>query len=171
MKTVTILSLLSNDIENRVDELSTLGVVTFGPVVAGAGLSKDEVIGAENLAKGARSDAVHGAGLKVHKDGAGDEPPTTCLVEVDVDSLELEIAVAAVPAGRVDAVLGADHLPELGPDLVAALATLNVKDFTHFRRVRERGERLGFVEDEKERFGVFERGTEGGNGASGDEDG
>lgn len=27
-----------------------------------------------------------------------------------------------------------DHFPELGSDLIAALATLDVKDFTHFLR-------------------------------------
>ena len=39
--------------------------------------------------------------------------PTGCLVEVDVDSLELEIRVAVIGASRVDAVLVRDHLPEL----------------------------------------------------------
>nr|GLL42966.1 hypothetical protein Ccrd_018050 [Ipomoea trifida] len=38
-----------------------------------------------------------------------------------------------VAPGVVDAVLGAHHFPELSPDLVAALATLNVKDLTHLR--------------------------------------
>jgi hypothetical protein len=45
-------------------KLSALGVVALGPVVAGAGLAEDEVVGAEELAEGASADGVHGAGLK-----------------------------------------------------------------------------------------------------------
>ena len=42
------------------------------PVVACAVLAKDEVVGAEKGAKGARADRVHGAGLEIDEDGAGD---------------------------------------------------------------------------------------------------
>ena len=53
------------------------------------------------------------------------------LVEVNVDALKLEIRVTVVGAGGVYAVLVADDLPELGSDLVAALAGLDVHDLTH----------------------------------------
>jgi hypothetical protein len=46
------------------------------------------------------------------------------LVEVDVDALKLQVRVAMVGAGGVNAVLVGDDLPELGTNLVAALATL-----------------------------------------------
>lgn len=39
--------------------------------------------------------------------------PTGGLVVVDIDALELEIAVAMVRAGGVDAMLVRDHLPKL----------------------------------------------------------
>ena len=39
--------------------------------------------------------------------------PTCRLVVVDVDPLQLQVAVSMVRPGRVDAVLVADHLPEL----------------------------------------------------------
>jgi len=42
---------LSDDIEDRVDELGALCVVTLGPVVAGAALAEDKVVGSEDLAK------------------------------------------------------------------------------------------------------------------------
>ena len=38
---------------------------------------------------------------------------TCCLVEVDVDSLQLEVGVAVVGASWVNSVLIGDHLPEL----------------------------------------------------------
>ena len=43
----------------------------------------------------------------------------------------VEVRVAVVGAGRVDAMLVGDDLPELGADLVAALASLDVDDLTH----------------------------------------
>ncbi len=46
------------------------------------------------------------------------------LVEVHIDALQLQVGVALVGAGGVDAVLIADDLPELGTNLVAALAAL-----------------------------------------------
>ena len=94
--------------------------MTFGPVIPGAGLTEDEVIRPENLTERAGSDRVHGAGLKIHEDGAWDVPAAAGLVVIDVDALELEVGVAAVTAGGVDAVLVADDFPELGADLVAA---------------------------------------------------
>lgn len=39
---------------------------------------------------------------------------TSGFVVVDIDALELEVAVAVIGAGGVDAVLVRDHLPELG---------------------------------------------------------
>ena len=133
MEAITVLGLFANHIEDRVNELGALGVVSFGPVVAGAGLTEDEVIWPEDLAVRTGPDAVHGSRFEVHEDGPRDEPATAGLVVVHIDPLHLQIRVALVPPGRVDAVLGADYLPELGPDLVAALASLNVQNLTHFR--------------------------------------
>jgi len=65
-----ILRLLAHDVEDGVDELSALGVVALGPVVAGARLAKDKVVWAEDLAEWARADGVHGARLEVHEDVA-----------------------------------------------------------------------------------------------------
>ena len=50
-----------------------------------------------------------------------------------------EFGVAAVLSGVVDAVLVADYFPELGSDLVAALAALDVEDFSHFLAGRRKG--------------------------------
>ena len=99
------LGLLANDVEDGVDELGTLGVVALGPVVAGAGLTEDEVVGTEELAERPGADAVHGTGLEVHEDGTGDVASASGLVEVDVDPLQLKVRVAVVRAGGVNSVL------------------------------------------------------------------
>jgi hypothetical protein len=105
LEAVAVLGLLTHDVEHRVDELDALGVVALGPVVAGAELAEDEIDGAEDLAEGARAHGVHGAGLEVHEDGARDEAAVAGLIVVDIDALELEVGVAGVLSGVVDAVL------------------------------------------------------------------
>ena len=56
LKAVAALSLLTDDIEHLVDELSSLGVVSLGPVVSGSGLTEDEIVRSEELTEGASSD-------------------------------------------------------------------------------------------------------------------
>jgi hypothetical protein len=131
LELVALLSLLADDIEHLVNELSALGVVALGPVVAGAVLTEDEVIGFEELAVLAAFDVVDDSGLEVHQDGTRDILPASSLIEVDVDLVELEIRIAAVSTGAIDAVLLGDDLPELGTDLVTALSNLDVHNLTH----------------------------------------
>ena len=87
--------------------------MTLGPVVAGPGLTENEVIGSEDLAEGAGPDGVHGAGLQVHQDGPGHVLPAAGLVVVHIDPLQLEVGLPSVGAGGVNAVLVRDDLPEL----------------------------------------------------------
>ena len=94
-------------------------------------LTEDEVVGSEELTEGAGSNGVHGAWLEVHKDSAGNVSSTGGLVVVDVDSLELEVRITVVGTSGVNTVLVGDDLPELGANLVTALATLDMNDLTH----------------------------------------
>merc|ERR1712100_682433 len=126
LEAVAGLGLLAHDIEHRVDELGTLGVVALGPVVTRTGLTEDEVVWAEELTEWASADRVHGTRLEVHEDGAGHIAATGSLVVVHVDALQLEVGVTVVGTGRVDTVLIGDNLPELGTNLVTALTSLNV---------------------------------------------
>ena len=134
LEAVAGLSLLADNVKDRVDQLSTLGVVTLGPVVTSSGLAEHKVIGAEELAEGAGADRVHGTGLKIHEDGTGHIATTGGLVKVHVDALELEVGIAVVGAGWVNTVLVGDDLPELGTDLVTALASLDMDDFSHLEK-------------------------------------
>ena len=56
LETIAGLGLLADNVQDGVNELGALSVVTLGPVVAGARLAKDEVVGAEDLAEGAGAD-------------------------------------------------------------------------------------------------------------------
>ena len=106
--------------------------MALGPVVTSAGLTENEVVGSEKLTEGASSNGVHGAWLKINKDSAGNVSSTGGFVEVNVDSLELEVRVAVVGTSGVDSVLIGDDFPELGTNLVTALTGLDVNDFSHF---------------------------------------
>ena len=135
LEAIATFGFLSDDIEDGVDKLGSLGVVTLGPVVTGTGLSEDEVVGSEELTERSGSDGVHGSGLEIHEDGSGDVTATSGFVGVDVDSLELEIRVTVVGTGWVNTVLIGDNFPELGTNLVTALTGLDVNDFSHLKRV------------------------------------
>merc|ERR1712188_364779 len=114
LKAIARLSLLADNIKHGIDQLRTLGVVSLGPIVSGASLSEDKVVGAEELTEGAGTDGVHGTGLQIHEDGAGDIATTGGLVVVHVDTLELKVGVTVVGTSGVNAVLIGDNLPELG---------------------------------------------------------
>ena len=138
LEAVAAFSFLSSDIEDGVDEFGTFGVVTLGPVVSGTGLSEDEVVGSEELTEGSGSDGVHGSGFQIHKDSSGDVSASGSFVVVDVDSLELEIGVTVVGTCGVNAVFVGDDLPEFGTDLVTALTSLDVDDFSHKFQIRNK---------------------------------
>jgi proteasome assembly chaperone (PAC2) family protein len=71
LEAVAALGLATDNVEDLVDELGTLSVVTLGPVVASTGLTEDEVVGAEELAERTGADGVHGTGLQIDEDGTG----------------------------------------------------------------------------------------------------
>jgi len=131
LKAIATFSFFSNDIEDGVDKFGTLGVMTLGPVVTGTSLSEDEVVRSEELTEWAGSDGVHGTWLEIHKDCSWDVSSSSGLVKVDVDSLELEIGVTVIGTGWVNSVFVGDDLPEFGTDLVTALTSLNMNDFSH----------------------------------------
>merc|ERR1719498_517593 len=131
LEAIATFGFLSDNIKDGVDELGTLGVVTLGPVVTGCSLSEDEVVWSEELTEWSGSDGVHGTWLKIHKDGSWDITATGGFVVVDVDSLQLEVRVSVVGTGWVNTVLIGDNFPELGTDLVTALSSLDVNDFSH----------------------------------------
>lgn len=66
LKAVAAFGLLPDDIEDRIDQLGSLCVVTLGPVVSGTALTKDEVVWSEDLSEGTGPHGIHGAWLEIH---------------------------------------------------------------------------------------------------------
>ena len=131
LEAVASFSLFSGNVEDGVNELSTLSVVTLCPVVSSSGLTEDEVVRSEELTEGSSSNRVHCSRLEIHQDSSGNESSSSGFIVVNVDSLELKVRVSVVGTGGVDSVLIRNNLPELGSDLVTALTSLDVNDFTH----------------------------------------
>merc|ERR1719223_2657277 len=89
LKHVTSLGFLADDVHDAIDELSSLGVVTLGPVISSSALSVYKVIGAEDLSVLSAADGVHGTWLKIGEDGTGNITSSHSFVEVHIDALEL----------------------------------------------------------------------------------
>lgn len=68
LEAVAGLSLTTDNVEDLVDELGTLSVMSLSPVVTGTRLAVDKVVGPEELAVGAGADGIHGAGLQIDED-------------------------------------------------------------------------------------------------------
>ena len=102
--------LLPDDVKNRVDELGTLSVVSLGPVVPGACLAENKVVWAKNLPVRPCTDRVHSSRLQVNEDGPRHVAPTSGLVVVHVDAVELELALSAVLSGRINPMLVGNDL-------------------------------------------------------------
>ena len=105
--------------------------MSFGPVVSGSGLSEDEVVWSEELTEWSSSDRVHCSWFEVHKNSSWDESTTSSFVIVDVDSLELEVGITVIGTSGVDTMFVGDDFPEFGTDLVTALTSLDVDEFSH----------------------------------------
>lgn len=131
LQTIATFSFLSNDIENGVDQFSTFGIVTLGPIVTGTSLSENEIVWSEELTEWTSSDGVHGTWFKIHKDGSWHVSTTGSFVKVNVDSFQLQVGITMIGTGRVDTVFVGDDLPELSTDLVTTLTSLDVNDLSH----------------------------------------
>ena len=99
--------------------------MTFRPIISCSGLTEDKVVGAEELTERSSADGVHGTGLEVHQNVTRHVAAAGRLVVVHVDALQLQVGVAVISSGGVDAMLVGDDLPELRADLVTALTTLD----------------------------------------------
>lgn len=71
LKTITPFCLLTDDIEDTVDQLGTLGIMSFCPVVSSTALTEDEVVGTEECTERTGSEGVHGSGFEIDEDGTG----------------------------------------------------------------------------------------------------
>jgi hypothetical protein len=110
LEAIAAFSFFTDNIENRVDQLSAFGVVTFSPIITSARLAKYKVIRAEDLANRSSTDGIHGTGLKIEENGTWDVATATCFVKVHIHALKLQVKISIVSSGGINAVFVADYL-------------------------------------------------------------
>jgi hypothetical protein len=106
--------------------------VTFSPVVTSSGLTEDEVIWSEKLTEWTSSDRIHSTWFEIHQDSSWDITTSSSFIVINIDSFQLEIRISVVGSGWINSVFIRDDLPEFGTNLVTALTSLDVNDFSHF---------------------------------------
>jgi hypothetical protein len=73
LEAVAALSFASHDIEDLIDQLGTLSVVTLCPIITSTRLAENEVVGAEELSEQSSADRVHGTGLQIDENSTRNE--------------------------------------------------------------------------------------------------
>ena len=87
LETSALIGELSDTVEAEINNLLTDGVVTTGEVVGGVLLTRDELLGVEELSVGTGTDLIDDGGLEIEEDSAGDVLASTSLGEEGVEGV------------------------------------------------------------------------------------
>ena len=131
LKAVTALGFFSSDIEDRIDEFSSLCIMTFSPVVSCSSLSKYKIIWSKKLSKGPSSNRIHSSWFQIHEHSSGDISASSSLVKVNVNSFQLEIRLTMIWSCWINTMFIWNDFPKLGTNLVAALTSLDMYNLSH----------------------------------------
>jgi hypothetical protein len=127
LKTGTVVSQLSDSVEDKVNNFLTNGVVTTGVVVGSILLTGDQLIGVEELAVSAGADLIDSGGLEVEEDGTGNVLAGTSLREEGVEGIvtAADGLIGGHLAVRLNTVLEAEKLPAGITDLDTGLTEVD----------------------------------------------
>mmetsp|Transcript_17239 Transcript_17239/g.29036 ORF Transcript_17239/g.29036 Transcript_17239/m.29036 type:complete len:244 (+) Transcript_17239:669-1400(+) len=87
LETGAVVGQLANTVEAQVNNLFPDGVVAAGEVVGGVFLSRDQLLGVEQLAVGTSADLINDGGLEINKHGARNVLAGTGLREESVEGV------------------------------------------------------------------------------------
>jgi len=127
LETSALISELSDTVEAEINNLLTDGVVTTGEVVGGILLTRDELLGVEELSVGSGTDLIDDGGLEIEEDSAGDVLASTSLGEEGVESIiaTTDGLIGGHLTVRLDTVLEAEELPAGVTDLDTGLTDVD----------------------------------------------
>jgi len=127
LETSALIGELSDSVEAEVNNLLTDGVVTTGEVVGGILLTRDELLGVEELSVGSGTDFIDNGGLEIEEDSAGDVLASTSLGEEGVESIitTTDGLIGGHLTVRLDTVLEAEELPAGVTDLDTGLTDVD----------------------------------------------
>ena len=133
LETSALISELSDTVEAEINNFLTDGVVTTGEVVGGVLLTRDELLGVEELSVGAGTNLIDDGGLEIEEDSAGDVLASTSLGEEGVESIiaTTDGLIGGHLTVRLDTVLEAEELPAGVTDLDTGLTDVDGNNFSH----------------------------------------
>jgi len=133
LETSAVVGELADTVEGEVDNFLTNGVVTTGVVIGGIFLTRDQLLGVEQLAVSTSADFIDDSGLEIEEDGARDVLSSTSFREEGVESVITATngLVGGHLAIRLDTVLEAVELPAGITDLDTGLTDVDGNDFAH----------------------------------------
>ena len=133
LETSALIGELSDSVEAEINNLLTDGVVTTGEVVGGVLLTRDELLGVEELSVGAGTNLIDDGGLEIEEDSAGDVLASTSLGEEGVESIiaTTDGLIGGHLTVRLDTVLEAEELPAGVTDLDTGLTDVDGNNFSH----------------------------------------
>ena len=132
LKMVALLCFPPHCIQHRIYQLSSLGVVTLGPIVACARHPKGKVIRVEEPADGASSGKVDGSRFQIGQHCPRCEPSLHGLVEVHISPLNLHVWVSLKGPILADSMFLGNGFPEGVANLVPALSRLDMYYLSHW---------------------------------------
>ncbi|KVI07774.1 hypothetical protein Ccrd_013848 [Cynara cardunculus var. scolymus] len=92
IRRITILSLLTYNIKNGINQLRPFSVMPLSPITASTGLTEHKIIRPKDMAIGTTFDTIHGTRLKIHEDCTRDVSATGCLIVINIYSFTLDIS-------------------------------------------------------------------------------
>jgi hypothetical protein len=87
LKTGTLISKLSDSVEDEIDNFLTDGVVTTGVVVSGILFAGDQLLRVEQLTVGTSTDLIDNSWLKINEDGSWDMFSSSSFAEEGVEGI------------------------------------------------------------------------------------
>jgi len=131
LKSSTLISQLTDTVQDKVDNLLSNGVVTSGVVVGGVLLAVDQLLGVIKLTVGSNSGLVNDSWLEVDKDSSWNVLSTASLREESLEGVISKSLVRGHASIRLDSMLETVEFPTGISNLDSSLANVNRDTLTH----------------------------------------
>ena len=96
LKAVSVFNLLPYAVHDFINDFRSFYIEALAVDIVGSALTKDHVVGTEELSNGARSYTIDDSWLEVNKDGPGYIAACISLIIVYINSFKLRVGVAFI---------------------------------------------------------------------------
>ncbi|KAF1806218.1 hypothetical protein FB192DRAFT_1349368 [Mucor lusitanicus] len=135
LKTSTVVSQLTDAVQDRVNQLFADSVVTTSIVVGGIFLTSDKLLRMEQLTVGTSTDLVNDSGFQIDHDGTGNVLTRASFTEEGVERVIASVQLFGNMTIRLDTVFKTVEFPTGVTNLDTSLTNVDRNNFSHFYRV------------------------------------